>query len=161
MLQPFLQGFAAISQGHLLLDMATLAGLNLNSQVSLKARSKGILVNAVDQPADCNFIVPSIIRQGDLTIAISTGGRSPAMARKIRKDLENQFGSAYKELLAFMGRLRKQILLQGYPQHENSRIFNAIVETDILDAFQRKDLSRIETIVRSNVPFDIDVRALF
>ena len=67
----------------------------LNSEVSLRARNRGLLVNAVDQPADCNFIVPSIVRKGDLSIAISTSGKSPALAKRIRKELDGQFGNEY------------------------------------------------------------------
>ena len=64
----------------------------LNRRVSLKARERGLMVNAVDQPSDCDFIVPSMVRRGDLLIAISTSGKSPALAKRIRQRLERTFG---------------------------------------------------------------------
>ncbi|MBW2096406.1 MAG: bifunctional precorrin-2 dehydrogenase/sirohydrochlorin ferrochelatase [Deltaproteobacteria bacterium] len=72
----------------------------LNHRVSLCAQERGLLVNAVDQPEDCNFIVPSIVRRGDLQVAISTSGKSPALARKLRQELEVQFGEEYEKLLS-------------------------------------------------------------
>ena len=58
-----------------------------------------ILVNAVDQPGDCNFIMPSIVRQGDLQIAISTAGKSPALAKRLRKEMESMFGPEYDSFI--------------------------------------------------------------
>jgi precorrin-2 dehydrogenase/sirohydrochlorin ferrochelatase len=54
----------------------------LNCRISEQAREKGILINTVDQPSECNFIVPSVLRRGDLLIAVSTSGKSPALAEK-------------------------------------------------------------------------------
>jgi len=124
----------------------------LNHRISTVAKEKGLLVNAVDQPADCNFIVPSIVRQGDLQIAVSTSGKSPALARKLRKQLDKQFGDEYESFLILMGCLRKKILAQGLAQEENSRIFNEIVNSDILDALLRKDRERTRFILRRSLP---------
>ena len=68
--------------------MAATDDPELNRKVSKDAEKRGLLINAVDQPEDCNFIVPSLVRRGDLTIAVSTSGRSPALAKKIRKEIE-------------------------------------------------------------------------
>lgn len=112
---------------------------DLNHRVSEAAKSRGLLVNAVDQPADCSFIVPSIIRRGDLMIAVSTSGKSPALAKQLRKRLERQFGSHYGTFLTLMGNLRNEILNKGLPTKENSRIFKEIVESPILDDIGRGD----------------------
>ena len=64
----------------------------LNHRVSESAKKRGLLINAVDQPPDCNFIVPSIIKKGDLLISISTSGKSPALAKRLREEMETQFG---------------------------------------------------------------------
>ena len=118
----------------------------LNHQVSKIAREKGLLINAVDQPSDCNFIVPSILRRGDLSIAVSTSGKSPALAKKIREELENSFGDEYGILLALMGRLRKEILSRGFSQAENSRLFRELVDSDILEAIGRKDWNEVSSV---------------
>lgn len=111
----------------------------LNSRVGKAAKEMGLLVNAVDQPSDCNFIVPSILRRGDLQIAVSTSGKSPAMARKVRQDMERVFGEEYGHLLALMGYIRKEILSRGLSQRENREIFYRITESPILEALKNKD----------------------
>ncbi len=124
----------------------------LNHEISYKARERGLLINAVDQPSDCNFIVPSIVKRGDLLISISTSGQSPAMAKKLRKDLEGQFGEEYEVFLRLMGRLRKRILTMGMTQKENSRIFERIVHSDILKALSRGDTESAESTLRQILP---------
>jgi precorrin-2 dehydrogenase/sirohydrochlorin ferrochelatase len=127
--------------------MAATDDHTLNRQISLSARKKGLLINAVDQPSECNFIVPSILRRGDLLIAISTSGKSPALAKRIREDLEKQYGDDYKTLLILMGRLRKEILSRGLSQDENSRMFHGIVDSHILEAIGRKDWMEVASIL--------------
>jgi precorrin-2 dehydrogenase/sirohydrochlorin ferrochelatase len=124
----------------------------LNRKVSLSARRKGLLVNAVDQPQDCNFIVPSIVKRGDLLIAVSTSGKSPALSKKIRKDLENQFGEEYRVFLLLMGRLRDRILSRGLPQEENSRIFHQIVDSPLLKALSEESREDVRAILQEILP---------
>ena len=74
--------------------------------VAQEARRHRALINVVDRPAACDFIVPSVLRRGELQIAVSSGGRSPALAREIRRRLEPQFGPEYAELVERIGRQR-------------------------------------------------------
>jgi precorrin-2 dehydrogenase/sirohydrochlorin ferrochelatase len=114
-----------------------------NRRVSVVAREMGILVNVVDQPADSDFIVPSVIKRGDLLIAVSTSGKSPAMAKSIRERLSRQFGSEYEEFLLMMGHLRKEILSRGLSQEDNSRIFHELVDSPILESICMKDWKEV------------------
>lgn len=111
----------------------------LNLKVSAYAKKMGIPVNVVDQPADSDFIVPSVIRRGHLLIAVSTSGKSPALAKRIRERLGRQFGNEYKDFLIMMGRLRNEIMLRRLSQEENRRIFHQLVNSTILDSIRRKD----------------------
>ncbi len=120
----------------------------LNRQVSRSAQEKGLLINAVDQPEDCNFIVPSALRRGDLRIAVSTSGKSPALAKKVREDLEEYFGNEYESFLVLMGRLRKEILSRGLSQKENSRIFRELVGSPILEALGREEWGQVASILK-------------
>ncbi len=79
---------------------------DVDTAVAAEARRRRALVNVVDRPAKCDFIVPSVLRRGDLQIAVSTGGRSPALAREIRKRLESVIGPEYAELVERVGRAR-------------------------------------------------------
>ena len=129
----------------------------LNSKVSESARNRGLLVNAVDQPVDCNFIVPSIVKKGDLSIAISTSGKSPALAKKIRKELDGQFGTEYETFLNLLGGLRKAVLAMGLSQEENSRIFHEVVDGGIIEALARNDLSKVESSLARILPQQMNV----
>jgi precorrin-2 dehydrogenase/sirohydrochlorin ferrochelatase len=133
--------------GGLFMVIAATDDAQLNERISVEAKRKGILINAVDQPSDCTFIVPSIIKRGDLLIAISTSGKSPALAKKIRKELETKFGKRYEDLLALMGVLRKMVLDMGLPQKENSRIFHELVDSPILDAIEEQDIDRVTSTI--------------
>jgi precorrin-2 dehydrogenase/sirohydrochlorin ferrochelatase len=134
---------------------------DLNHHISTCARKKGVLVNAVDQPPDCDFIVPSILKRGDLQIAISTSGKSPALARRIRKSLEAQFGEEYETFLTMMGRLRKEILSLGLPQKENSRIFQKIVDSDLLENFPDGFSRRMEESLKNILPEQVNLKGLW
>jgi len=147
-------------EGHLedaFLVIAATDDEQLNHRVSEAAAKKGLLMNAVDQPADCNFIVPSIVRRGDLLIAVSTSGKSPALAKKIRKKLELQFGREYEAFLALMGALRKKILSAGLSQGENSRLFHELVQSGILEALAENNREEVESILRHLLPGEVTV----
>ena len=113
----------------------------LNRRVSKDAEKRGLLINAVDQPEDCNFIVPSLVCRGDLTIAVSTSGRSPALAKKIRKELEASYGEEYESFLILMGKVRAMILQKGRPTEENKVIFQKIIESSLLDRLKERNLN--------------------
>jgi len=119
----------------------------LNRRVSLAAKRQNLLVNAVDQPEDCNFIVPSILQRGDLIIAVSTSGKSPALARRIRQELEATFGEEYKSLLVMMGRLRKEVLSLRLSSEENKAFFQKLVESDLLTAIEKRDWDDVAAIL--------------
>jgi precorrin-2 dehydrogenase/sirohydrochlorin ferrochelatase len=112
---------------------------DLNRRVSECARHRGILVNAVDQPSDCTFIVPSVLRRGDLVIAVSTSGKSPALAKRVREQLEQIFGVEYESFLTLMGFLREEILSRGLSPEERSKIFRNVVRSDVLERLRSGD----------------------
>ena len=120
----------------------------LNRRVSQAAQQRGLLVNAVDQPADCNFIVPSVLTRGDLLIAVSTSGKSPAFARKVRVELERHFGEEYGLFLSLMGNLRKEILCLGLSQEEDKRAFEELVYSDLLPAIREKNWDLASQIIQ-------------
>jgi len=110
-----------------------------NHKVSQAAKDAGLLINAVDQPPDCNFIVPSVVKRGDLLISVSTSGKSPALAKKLREELETRFGREYEGFLQLMGELRKKVLAKGLSREENSRIFHELVDSPLLEIMGRED----------------------
>lgn len=79
----------------------------VNREVAREARSRNLLVNVVNDPQSGNFYVPAAVRRGPLQIAVSTSGRSPLLARRIRERLEGEFGPAYGCLAEFLGEIRR------------------------------------------------------
>lgn len=122
---------------------------NVNSRVASQAKERGLLVNVVDQPRDCNFIVPSVVRRGDFQIAISTAGKSPALARKIREKMETMFGPEYGSLTALLGLVRTALLSQGRSPSENKVIFQELVNSDLLELVKRGDGNGVITTLKS------------
>lgn len=86
---------------------------DINKRVAEAGRRQGILVNVVDNPGQSNFIIPSSIRRGDISIAISTMGKSPALARKIRAQLEQSYGSEYALLVQVISEVRTELKQRG------------------------------------------------
>ncbi len=85
----------------------------VNRKVAEDSKAREVLVNVVDDPGPSDFITPSFFRRGDLTIAVSTGGVSPALARKIRTNLEKSFGEEYRSLLSIVERARSSMKKSG------------------------------------------------
>jgi precorrin-2 dehydrogenase/sirohydrochlorin ferrochelatase len=92
----------------------------MNRAVFAEAEAAGILVNAVDDPPFCDFYFPSVVRRGDLQIAISTAGASPALAQRLRKEIDALLPLDSGEWLAELGNLRREIL-QREPSNEARR----------------------------------------
>jgi precorrin-2 dehydrogenase/sirohydrochlorin ferrochelatase len=93
----------------------------VDDAVAAAARRARALVNVVDRPAVCDFILPSVLRRGDLQIAVSTGGRSPALAREIRRRLEAYFGEEAGAIIAWAGRERARVLASAAPEAKRRR----------------------------------------
>jgi precorrin-2 dehydrogenase len=94
--------------------VATDAG-EVNAAVAREARARGVWINAADDPARCTFILPALVRRGDLTVAVATGGSSPALARAIREELETYLTDDYATLAAIAAEARREVRAAGRP----------------------------------------------
>ncbi|MCF6150752.1 MAG: bifunctional precorrin-2 dehydrogenase/sirohydrochlorin ferrochelatase [Candidatus Kuenenia stuttgartiensis] len=113
----------------------------VNEKVYHDAVRKGMLVNVVDKPDYCSFIVPSSIVRGDLCITISTGGSSPAFVRNIRLHLEKQFGNEYSEFTELLSEMRRKVLGEISDEKIRRGILQRIAEWDMFDFFKEKGAS--------------------
>lgn len=109
------------------------------------AEAAGVLVNVVDRPDQCGFIVPSVLRRGRLTIAVSTGGSSPAWARRIRERLEAEFGEEYARLLEAAARVRRRCLEEIPDPARRRRALERLADDSLLDLARSGD---VEELVR-------------
>jgi precorrin-2 dehydrogenase len=78
--------------------------------IARAARERGALVNVMDDVPNCDFAAPAIVRRGDLVVAIGTGGRSPALARQVREDIQDRYGQEWEEVLSVVGSVRSETL---------------------------------------------------
>lgn len=101
----------------------------VNEMICREAKEAGIPVNVADDPESCDFIVPATVRQGDLVIGVSTGGKSPGLSKAIADDLKGQFDGCYRELVLIMERLRNWVLAQPRRQVDKHRLLYTLNES--------------------------------
>ncbi len=129
----------------------------VNGRIAQDARARGIPVNVVDDPARCDFILPSVVERGGLLIAVSTGGKSPALARKLREELEEAYGPEYAVLIEILGKLREEVIAAGGSSADNRECFAAVVRSDILDHIRRKEWMKVREMIRSLTGVEMEV----
>jgi len=139
------------------LVIACTSSEEVNWRISNLCAQSGILCNIVDQPEKCSFIVPATVKRGDLTVAISTAGRSPAMAKRIRKELQESFGEEYASLLVLMGRVRPLLLGLGMPTSENTAVLRSLVNSDLLARIRAAELDAVAEILKESLPPQLHV----
>ncbi len=119
------------------LVIAATSDRKINSFVSSYCRKKGVLINVVDSPLECNFILPSVVRRGSLTISISTDGISPSLAKKIRQDLEKKFGVEYTKLLRILKEIRPQAIKKINGARARKDFFQKLLAPEILSLLKK------------------------
>jgi precorrin-2 dehydrogenase/sirohydrochlorin ferrochelatase len=102
----------------------------LHDEIYAEAQSRGVLCNAVDEPERCDFYFPAVVRRGELQIAISTGGLSPALAQRLRKELEQQFGPEWEAWVAQLGRTREELQSIPMPPVQRKRLLHQYASLD-------------------------------
>ncbi|MHB1414715.1 MAG: precorrin-2 dehydrogenase/sirohydrochlorin ferrochelatase family protein [Chloroflexota bacterium] len=111
----------------------------INREVWEEAYDRGVLVNVVDAPQQCNFTLPATVRRGPLLLTVSTGGASPALSRAVRERLEKEFGPEYGTFATWLGEAREQVKSRYPSRREREQIWHRIVESDVLDMLRRGD----------------------
>ena len=106
---------------------------SVNEQIAADCRARRIPVNVVDVTPLCEFIVPAIIEKGSIQIAISTGGKSPALARTLKEDLQRSIGPEYAEVNDMLGTLRKSAKSVLPTDIDRKRFFDGIIAAGVLD----------------------------
>ena len=119
----------------------------LNWQINKDAEHQNKLCNIADRPEACNFILPSIVNRGNLVIAISTSGKSPAFAKKMRQDLEKEFGEEYDEFLQLMGAIRKKALSEKHEPEAHKHLFEQLINRGLVDMVRNHDEERINSLL--------------
>ena len=125
-----------------------------NAAISLDARRQGIPVNIVDDPQKCDFILPSLVQRGDLAIAIGTGGKSPALARHLREELEAKYGKEYEIFLNILGNLRvKMVKNEGIGKDW----FESLLAEGILNSIKEKNKEKVKKTVQKITGEEVEI----
>jgi precorrin-2 dehydrogenase/sirohydrochlorin ferrochelatase len=117
--------------------------------VATDASAAGVLVNVVDMPRLCTFIAPAVVRREPIVIAISTGGASPALARRLRAELEAHVGPEYGVAATILARLRPLLRAAEPDPDARARTFARLVDGPLLDALRARDAAGVDAILRT------------
>ena len=116
--------------------IAATSSREVNGAIFHEAQQRNILCNVVDDPEYCDFYYPAVVRRGDLQLAISTNGHSPALAQRIRRELEIQFGPEYGEWLEELGKIRQQLFASGMNPDERRRLLHELASREAFERMQ-------------------------
>jgi len=119
-----------------------------HKKIAAEARGTATWLNVADEPALCDFIAPAVIRRGDLTIAISTGGTNPALARWLRRTLDDLIGEEYGRVTRLLGAVRVGLRKAGYPPAVRSRIVDRLMASALMTHLRRGDRQGVLRTVR-------------
>ncbi|MDR2488836.1 MAG: bifunctional precorrin-2 dehydrogenase/sirohydrochlorin ferrochelatase [Desulfovibrio sp.] len=125
---------------------------DVNARVAALCRERGIFCNVADAPAESDFFVPAHFTSNGITLAVSTGGQSPALAGRLRAELEEWVGTRYSGLAALLGRLRPLLLALGLPTEENADIFRILVQSPLAELLESRQLEAIEALLLEQLP---------
>jgi precorrin-2 dehydrogenase len=120
------------------LAVAATSSPDVHQQIFEEARRRGVLCNIVDVPDLCDFYSPAVVQRGALQIAISTAGQSPALAQRLRKELEDEFGPEYAAWLDHLGAEREKLFAATMDPAERKRLLHDLASAEAFKAFLRK-----------------------
>ena len=119
----------------------------LNRRINSDAERLNMLCNIADRPEVCNFILPATVKRGDLTLAISTSGASPAFAKQLRRELERQFGEEYAVFLKLMRAIRARLLKEKHAPEEHKPLFNRIIAGGAVDLIRQGRIDELDRLL--------------
>jgi len=131
------RGFEPKDLDGVFLTVVATSSRELDEQVYCEARRRGVLCNVVDNPLHCDFYYPAVVRRGALQIAISTDGKSPALAQRLRHDLEHQFGQEYEPWIEYLGEQRKRLFERAMGSKRRRQLLHSMASRESFEMFVR------------------------
>lgn len=137
------RNFEAQDLDHVFMVFIATNDSEVNRYIAELCVSRQILVNAVDDPPNCDFFVPAVVKRGSLAIAISTTGKSPLLARQIKEDLENIYSEEYSEYVDLLGEYREMIK-NSIPDINKRRLaLAALIDLEILEGLKAGEREKV------------------
>lgn len=134
------------------LVFAATSSRQANQALAQACAAQGTPCNVIDAPQEGNFIVPSHFTDGSFMLALSTGGASPAMAKLMRRELQEWYSGRYRALMALMGRLRPLVLGLDKPTGENTALFRAVATSTLGEVLGREDTDEARRLLERLLP---------
>jgi precorrin-2 dehydrogenase/sirohydrochlorin ferrochelatase len=134
--------FVAADLDGAFLVIAATSAPGVNEAVFREAEKRGILCNAVDDIEHCHFYYGAVVQRGDLQIAISTNGKSPALAQRLRQEFESQFGSEYEVWLQWLGAAREALRANGPNTESTKKLLHELASRPMFEEFVRQTVQR-------------------
>lgn len=131
-----------------LLVIAATDDPRVNAAVARHARRLGVLVNVVDEPDLCDFIVPAVVSRGDLTLAVCTHGASPTLARRLKDELADRYDQAYGQLAALLAEVRPMVHARFQDPARRRQVFDALSDPGWLDRLRTDGFEAVEQAMR-------------
>ncbi len=128
--------------------------------VAAEAAARRVPLNVVDRPEHCSFIVPALVRRGELTVAIATGGGSPALAARVRREIAPLLGPEYGRALDVLARLRRLLRARALPSAERQRILKTLADSELLDRLRAPDPVAVDRLLAEHVGADVTLATL-
>ncbi|MEE4243427.1 MAG: bifunctional precorrin-2 dehydrogenase/sirohydrochlorin ferrochelatase [Desulfopila sp.] len=129
----------------------------VQQEVQAEAAEKGILINSATDPVSCTFQVPARVRRGNFLLTVSTGGGSPALAVKLRKELETEYGKEYQQLVDLLAYIRKIIVADGQSSDSHKILFEKLLQLNILTQIRKEDWPALQEELQAVLPKEVDV----
>lgn len=122
---------------------------DINRQAAEEARRAGALVNVADDPEACDFTVPAQVVRGDVLFTVSTGGKSPALARRLREELAGRYGPEYGKYLELVAKARDEIRTRLATSRDREQFWRDTIDNDILALLQQGKIEEAEAKIRN------------
>jgi len=119
----------------------------LHAEIAAEAAAGVVLLNVVDRPRFCSFIVPAVIARGSVSVAVSTGGQSPALAKRVRDEVARIVGPEYALAADLLGKLRPVVQANVPDPAERAGLFDALVDSTLLEALRARDAEAVDAIL--------------
>jgi siroheme synthase-like protein len=133
------------------LTIAATDNLTVNRAVWAEAKRRGCLINVVDDPKHSTFILPAVVKRGDMSVAVSTGGGSPALARRLRERFEEIIGPEYGTLTEIMSELRPELIDGFSPGQARLEAALRVIDSDVLHIIQKQGKDAALTYAREQL----------
>lgn len=124
---------------------------DLNRRIQRDAIGCRVLCNIADRPELCDFILPAVVQQGDLTVAITTMGKSPALAKRLRRQLADQLGPEYARLTELLGAIRRHLLSKDHDPEGHHRVLHALLDSNLLALLRADRREEIDALLAATL----------